>query len=406
MSKTKVVITGMGAVTPVGNNLSATWTELLKQKIAQAPVTLFDVANCRCQQACEIPLTSLDLPVKLSKKQISRLPRASHLAVPAAHEALKQASLEKVSYLPLSLSTTGGGMAFGETFLKKILAKQKRNLLALAARYQLQQLALDLQECLRFSGPSFIVANACASGANAIGHAYHMIQSGQSECILAGGAEALTELIFVGFDCLQASSTELCRPFDKNRSGLILGEAAAFLVLESEASARKRETTILAELIGYGHSTDTHHLTQPAPNGNALVQAMQEACRNEKIEPNEIDYVNAHGTGTPLNDSAEVASFTQFFGDALNRVKISSTKAQIGHTLGAAGAIEAVFTAQALIHQQLPSQANLKNPMSEISTNLVTASQPSQTVNIAMSVNLGFGGSNAALIFRRYEDEK
>ncbi|MEZ5404911.1 MAG: beta-ketoacyl-[acyl-carrier-protein] synthase family protein [Verrucomicrobiia bacterium] len=398
MSKIKVVITGMGAVTPLGNDLSTTWTELIHGKSSQRPVTLFDVSQCRCQSACEAQLPSL--PV--NSKTMSRLSRASRLTIPAAQEALAQAGLSSVSFLPISLSTTGGGMTLGETFLKKVLTHKKGNLLGLVARYQPQQQLLDLQEQLRVSGPSMIVANACASGANAIGHAYDMIQTGQTDYVLTGGAEALTELIFVGFDCLQAASTEACRPFDKNRSGLILGEAAAFLVLESEAYAQKRGAKILAEIIGYGHSTDVHHLTQPAPQGHALVQAMQSACESAKINPQEIHYINAHGTGTPLNDAAETASFTNFFGQTLAQTKISSTKAQIGHTLGAAGAIEAIFATKTLMHQQLPTQINLKNPIPEIASSLATSSRCSQTVHTTMSVNLGFGGSNAALIFRSY----
>ncbi|MBX7157026.1 MAG: beta-ketoacyl-[acyl-carrier-protein] synthase family protein [Verrucomicrobiae bacterium] len=398
MSKTKVVITGMGAVTPLGNDLSTTWTELIHGKSSQRPVTLFDVSQCRCQNACESQLPS----PPINRKTISRLSRASRLAIPAAQEALSQAGLSSLSYLPISLSTTGGGMTFGETFLKKILTHQKGSLLGLVARYQPQQQLLDLQEQLNISGPSMIIANACASGANAIGHAYDMIRAGQTDYVLTGGVEALTELIFVGFDCLQATSTEVCRPFDKNRSGLILGEAAAFLVLESEAYAKKRGAKILAEIIGYGHSTDVHHLTQPAPQGHALFQAMQSACKSAKIDPQEIHYINAHGTGTSLNDSAETASFTHFFGETFAQIKMSSTKAQMGHTLGAAGAIEAIFAAKTLMHQKLPTQINLKNPIPEIASSLVTASDPFQPIHITMSVNLGFGGSNAALVFRRY----
>ena len=393
----KVCVTGMGAITALGKNLPKTWQNLIEKKSAQRAITLFDVSQCRCQQGCEAELPNLK---NLSSKQKSRLSRASYLAIAAAQEALTNASLSP-THLPLSVSTTGGGMAFGEIFLKKTLAHSQKSSLALAARYQPQQQTLDLQNYLNFSGPTCIVANACASGANAIGHAYHLIKSGQSEVVLTGGFEAMTELIFVGFDCLQAASQDCCRPFDQNRSGLILGEGAAFLVLESETSAKKRGAKILAELVGYGHTTDTHHLTQPSPQGQALVQAMQRACALAEIEPSQIRYINAHGTGTPLNDSAEAKSFKSFFGE--HSFYVSSTKAALGHTLGAAGAIEAALTIQALRTNQMPPQIHLQNPMPEMANHLVTTETNLSNFNYAMSVNLGFGGSNAALLFKRYD---
>lgn len=395
----KVCVTGMGAITALGQTLPYTWQNLIQKKSAQRPITLFDVSQCRCQQGCEAELPAL---TQLSSKQLSRLSRASHLAIVAAAEALSEAQLTQEKFLPLSVSTTGGGMTFGEIFLKKTLAHSRNNTLALAARYQPQQQILDLQNYLEFSGSSFIVANACASGANAIGHAYHLIKSGQNEIVLAGGFEAMTELIFVGFDSLQAASSERCRPFDQNRSGLILGEGAAFLVLESETSAQKRGVTILAELVGYGCTTDTHHLTQPSPQGQALTQAMQKACDATKIKPEQIGYINAHGTGTPLNDAAEANSLIQFFGESSSQV--SSTKAALGHTLGAAGAIEAALTIKSLQENKLPPQINLKNPMPEMAPHLVMTEKISSPLSYAMSVNLGFGGSNAALLFKRYED--
>lgn len=395
----KVCVTGMGAITALGQTLPSTWQNLIQKKSAQRPITLFDVSQCRCQQGCEAELPAL---IKLSPKQLSRLSRASHLAIIAATEALSEAQLTQEKFLPLSISTTGGGMAFGEAFLKKTLAYSRSNSFAMAARYQPQQQVLDLQNYLEFSGSSFIVANACASGANAIGHAYHLIKSGQNEIVLTGGFEAMTELIFVGFDSLQAASTECCRPFDQNRSGLILGEGSAFLVLESETSAQKRGATILAELVGYGCNTDTHHLTQPSPQGQALTQAMQKACDATKIKPEQIGYINAHGTGTPLNDAAEAISLIQFFDES--SFQISSTKAALGHTLGAAGAIEAALTIKTLQENKLPPQINLQNPMPEIASYLVTSETNLSSFNYAMSVNLGFGGSNAALLFKSYED--
>ena len=276
------------------------------------------------------------------------------MAIPAAREALFAAGLldkrgrSTIRDLPLSVSTTAGGMAFGEDFVRRVLTGKRSHLLSQVARYLPQQQVLDLQETLGFAGHSVVIANACASGANAIGHAADLISVGEAECVLTGGFEAITELVFVGFDCLQATTTERCRPFDINRSGLLIGEAAAFLVLESAEHAQQRGARVLCELTGYGHTTDFFHLTQPQPEGVALVEVMRAAAEMAGITPAQIGYINAHGTATPVNDGTEAKAYRAFLGDALGATRISSTKAAIGHTLGAAGAIEALFAIAAL----------------------------------------------------------
>jgi 3-oxoacyl-[acyl-carrier-protein] synthase II len=292
-------------------------------------------------------------------------------------------------------------MDFGEKFLRRVLAQNRSHLLSRVSRYLPPQQVLDMQQALGFSGHSVIIANACASGANAIGHAADLISVGAADCVLAGGFEALTELVFVGFDCLQTTSTERCRPFDLNRNGLLLGEAAAFLVLESIDHAARRGATPLCHLTGYGHTTDFFHLTQPAPDGAALLEVMRAAAARAGIAPAQIGYVNAHGTATPLNDGVEAKAYTAFLGDALGSTRISSTKAAIGHTLGAAGAIEALFAIEALRTGCLPPQLNLETPIPEIAPALVRLKISSDNLQHVMSVNLGFGGSNAALIFSR-----
>ncbi len=295
-------------------------------------------------------------------------------------------------------------MAFGESFLRNIVAKKRARLLGDVARYLPQQQILDLQEELGFEGPSTIIANACASGANSIGHAAEMVASGMADCVLTGGFEALTELVFVGFDCLHATSIELCRPFDLKRSGLLLGEGAAFMILETPESAGRRGVKPLGRFSGYGQGTDYFHLTQPQPAGQALVEVMQQAADSAQVPVSEIGYVNAHGTATPVNDGAEAQAYRTFFGESLEKTRISSTKAAIGHTLGAAGSVEALFSIQALLTGQLPPQLNLREPIPEIASVLVKENSPLQTLNHTMSVNLGFGGSNAALLFSRYEN--
>jgi 3-oxoacyl-[acyl-carrier-protein] synthase II len=406
----RVVVTGIGAVTPLGMDFSSTWRRLVAGEDAAAPVTLFDVAGCRCKQAATAQLPELP---DLTQKKLSRLSRASRLALPAVREALANAGLldtqgrSRLAKLEISVSTTGGGMALGEQFLRTMLMQQRvPQEFFRVARYQAQNQVHDLQQYLGFRGPMTIVANACASGANAIGHGADLIRSGQCDCVLVGGFEALTELIYVGFDCLQAMSPERCRPFDVARNGLMLGEAAAFAVLESESHARARGATTLCELAGYGHGTDLHHLTQPHPQGIAAVSAMHQAIAEAGCHVSDIGYVNAHGTGTLLNDTSEGAAFATVFGEhgvIPSRLRISSTKAAIGHTLGAAGSIEALFAIAALQSGQLPPNLNTRQSEPTVAANLVTTGEQQAGMAATLSVNLGFGGSNAALIFKRYE---
>jgi 3-oxoacyl-[acyl-carrier-protein] synthase II len=402
----RVVVTGVGAVTPLGPTFPESWDALIAGRAADAPVPLeiFDATGCRAQRACSARLPELP---GLTRKALSRLSRASRLALPAAREALAQAGLMDRdgrcvrSDLAISVSTTAGGMAFGENFCRDVIFARRAHLYSQVERYLPQQQVLDLQQDLAVSGPSVVMANACASGANAIGHAADMILAGETDCVLAGGFEALCELVFVGFDCLQATTTEKCRPFDLKRSGLMIGEAGAFLVLESRASAEARGATILAELAGYGHSTDFFHLTQPQPAGSVLVEVMRAALREAKLEPAQIGYINAHGTATPVNDGAEAMAYRALLGGSDATTRISSTKAAIGHTLGAAGAVEALFAIAALRTGHLPPQLNLEEPIPELAGALVAPHERRTDLRHVMSVNLGFGGSNAALVFSR-----
>src|SRR5207248_1147223 len=220
-----------------------------------------------------------------------------------------------------------------------------------------QKAVVDAQETLGISAPCRVVANACASGTNAIGHAFECVRSGKYERILTGGYDAISELVFIGFDSLQAATPEKCRPFDRDRSGMVLGEGAALFALENLESARKRGARVLGEIIGYGISTDNHHLTQPDPSGSGPRRAMEQALRSANLSAEEVDYINAHGTATTFNDAAEGKAITELFGG----VPTSSTKSMMGHSLGAAGAIEAVVCLLALQAQLLPPSINFRN---------------------------------------------
>ncbi len=400
MTDESVVVTGMGVVCALGQGIEDTWKNLLAAEDGAGPVTVFDVAGCRCQRAAEVRTKWLEADPACGRK----LSRASRLAIPAARQALAQAGLSDSAArngMALSVATTAGAMQWGEEFLRGLVANRPGGLLRRIARQQPQQQLLDLQDALKFrAGITNIIGNACASGANAIGHAADLLLTGQTEVVLTGGYEALSELLFLGFDCLRATSATSCRPFDENRDGLLLGEGAAFLVLEVADHAARRGAPALARLAGYGHATDLNHLTQPAPDGKALASALRGAARRARVAPAEIGYVNAHGTGTPLNDTAETAAFTDFFGSALADVRVSSTKAALGHALGAAGAIEAIITVQALRSRSLPPQIATRVPMPAMASSLVPAKGwAAPELRCAASVNLGFGGSNAALIF-------
>ena len=404
MNNPTVVITGIGAVTPFGTDVATTWQRLVAGADAQAPVTLFDVAGCRCQRAAQALLPELPY---VAPRRLRRWSRATRLAAPAFREALASANLldatgrSRFSQLTLSVSTTGGAMALGENYLRGLLANRRGpGRIFAVAHYQSHHQILDLQDHFGFRGPVTIIANACASGANAVGHGADLIRAGRADLVITGGYESLSELIYVGFDCLQAMSTDKCRPFDIARNGLMRGEAAAFLVLESAAHARQRGAKILGVVAGYGHSTDVHHLTQPHPRGVALVTAMRQALAQAQLAPADIGYLNAHGTATPLNDASECAAFAELFG-AEAPVRISSTKAAIGHTLGAAGAVEALFALQALRTGELPPNLSVRQAEPAITSRLVNGNERAPSLRATMSVNLGFGGSNAALVFTK-----
>ncbi len=399
----RVVVTGWSCLTALGANTETSWSRLLNQEYARGPISCFPTDGCRVTEGAEVVLPELPW---LPKKAESRLSRASRLALPAAREALQHAGLldpagrSKLGHLEMSLSTTATSMERIEAFVRQVWeGKSPIQQAGRVASYQAQQQVNDLQTFLGFSGPAAVVSNACAGGANSIGHAFDLIRAGLVDIVLTGGYDILCELVFCGFDSLQAMSPDRCRPFDVNRNGLMLGEGAAFLVLESESHARRRGVPILGVLAGYGHTTDTFHLTQPAPDGTPLEKAIRKALEQSATSPSELGYINAHGTGTPFNDRAEAQAFTRCLGANASGVRLSSTKAAIGHTLGAAGSIEAVLCLKTLQTGQIPPQLHTTDP-EPLVANMLARPGALLEKNAALSVNLGFGGSNAALLFK------
>jgi 3-oxoacyl-[acyl-carrier-protein] synthase II len=399
----RVVITGAGIITALGLGWKPNAEGFRAGHTAFRSVSLFDVSRQRAKNAAEVDLPTVLPPTRLSSKQVNRLDRAAALLLLATHEAWQQSGLKPTQNLPLVLGTTAGGMSFGEAYFRQAVQTPHRHHRQpiRAVHYQPQVQARMILDALGCNGPITIVSNACASGSNAIGHAWELIRYGQAECALAGGYDALTELVFSGFDALQALSTTICRPFDARRDGLALGEGAAVLALETLARARRRGAAILGEVVGYGTAIDQHHLTQPHPQGEATLRVMKQACTTAGVTPEDVDYINAHGTGTVLNDSSEALAISEWAGRRAATLPVSSTKASIGHLLGGAGAVEAVICLMTLREQWLPPEMAFETPDPACKFPIVQKPQDAR-VNVALSNSFGFGGVNVSLILRRW----
>jgi len=407
----RVVVTGAGVITALGQGWKANAEGFRLGKRAFRPVSFFDASRNRVKVAAEVDLAEPALAAlratKLTSRQINRLDRGAKMLVLAAQEAWQQAGWQSngngSENIPLVLGTTAGGMLLGEVYYKQAIREPKkmRQQATRSVLYQPQVQARMVYDALGCTGPITVVSNACASGANAVGHAWDLIRSGQAERVLAGGYDALCEMVFSGFDSLQALSPTVCRPFDARRDGLALGEGAAVMTLETLDSARKRGAEILAEVTGYGTSIDQHHLTQPHPQGSTTLAVMKQACANAGITPQDIDYINAHGTGTVLNDSSEAFAISELAGAHAAELPVSSTKASVGHLLGAAGAVEAVVCVMTLRGQWLPPQEIFETPDPACKFPIITRPRDSR-LNTVLSNSFGFGGVNASLVFRRW----
>lgn len=399
----RIVITGAGIFTALGMGWKPNAEGFRAGKSAMRPITLFDASRQRVKTAAEVDLPEAPPPTRLTARQMRRMDRATELLLLAAHEAWQQAGWQASENLPLVLGTTSGGMSLGEAYYRQAIRmpKDARQQATRVQHYQAQRQALDVADAFGFRGPITLIANACASGANSIGHAWDLLRRGHAERVLTGGYDALSQMVFAGFDSLQALSPTQCRPFDARRDGLALGEGAAILALETLDSAKKRNAEILGEIVGYGAATDAHHLTQPHPNGDAALASMTAACAAAKLTPDAIGYINAHGTGTPLNDAAEAAAINRWAGEHAKNIPVSSTKSSIGHLLGAAGSVEAVICLMALREQWLPPTSTLQTL--EPACAFPVVQKPTDAkVEYALTNSFGFGGANASLILRRW----
>lgn len=394
-----VVVTGMGIVSPMGRERTENAAGFRAGRMAFSPVTLFDVSRQRVGTAGQVDLPET-APAGMSRKAWGRMDRGTRLAWLAAREAMAEAGIPG-GEMPMVVGTSAAAMPIGEEYYRQALAGPTRRgaQFRRVETYQAQRQMTDMARELGVHGPIRIISNACASGANAIGQAFHLVRSGRADRVLAGGYDALCQLVFAGFDTLQAlSASGIPRPFDAARDGLALGEGASFLVVESAVSAKARGARVIAEILGYGAATDLHHLTQPHPQGDAALLTMQAACAMAQLAPEQIDYINSHGTGTPLNDIAEGNAIQRWAGEAVGGIRVSSTKSAIGHLLGGAGAVESVISLLVLEGQWLPASLNVREADAVCTFDLVRAPREA-VVSRVLTNSFGFGGANATLVF-------
>jgi 3-oxoacyl-[acyl-carrier-protein] synthase II len=410
--KTRVVVTGLGAVTPLGNSVSEYWRAICEGRSGVGPITRFDPKRLDCRIAAEVKVFD---PLKvIEKKELKKLDLFIQYAIVAGVEAVESA---KIDFSQVDPTRAGALVGSGIGGILSILEWHKVLLDKGPSRvspFFVPSLIVNMasgQLSIRYKlkGPNSSVVTACATGNHAIGDAFRIIQRGEADLMVAGGSEAIIdELPIGGFAQMKALSTRndeptrASRPFDADRDGFVPGEGAGLVVLESADHARRRGARIYAEIVGYGMTADAYHMTAPDPDGDGAVRAMAAALRDAGLRPEEVGYINAHGTSTPYNDKTETLAIKQVFGEHARRLAVSSTKSMTGHLLGAAGGIEAIATVLALQHGVLPPTINYEKPDPECDLDYVPNTARKAEVDAAISNGFGFGGTNATLAFRRW----
>lgn len=398
-----VVVTGVGIVTALGTDRQATWEALLSGTTGIRPLTLFDTTGYRSQIAAQVDAAGLELAGVPEQAQ-RHASRATLMALAAAKEALAQAALAPAPGAPWPVVFGGGaaGLWEAEGFFAHRL-RQGRKARGLTEFLEVPQdvVADRIALAWQLTGERITITTACSSSSLAVGVAAERIASGEAEVVLAGGADALCRLTFAGFNSLRAVDTEPAKPFDRRRQGLSLGEGAAVLILEEENHARRRGAKPLARILGYGATNDAFHMTQPEPTGSAWARTVRAALAHAAVPPENVGYINAHGTATEQNDPAECAAYLQVFADHLPRIPVSSIKGAIGHCLCAAGGIEAAVTVLALHHGVLPPTANFREPDPACPVDPIPGCARKQQVEVALSSSFAFGGNSAVLVLGR-----
>jgi 3-oxoacyl-[acyl-carrier-protein] synthase II len=412
--KTRVVVTGLGCVSPIGNNVPESWAALLAGKSGAAPITLFDASQHKTRFAAEVK--GFDPVGMFGSREARKMDRFAQFATAAALEALEQAGLKiDESNRDRVGIVVGSGIGGIMTLLENVETLRERGPERVSPFLIPMMISDSAAGLLAIRtgarGPNMALATACATGTNALGEAAAMIQRGAADAIIAGAAEAgIVAVAMAGMNVMTALSTRndeperASRPFDKDRDGFLMGEGAGIVILESLESARARGAKVLCEFTGYGTSDDAHHISAPAENGAGAAISMQLALKDAGLKPEDIEYINAHGTSTPLNDKSETAAIKTVFGEHAYGVPISSTKSMTGHLLGASGGLEAVFCARVLQENIIPPTINYETPDPVCDLDYVPNQPRKAAPRHVMSNSFGFGGHNATLILSRFED--
>lgn len=412
-NKTRVVVTGLGAITPVGNDVASFWQGLKDKKVGIAPITYFDTTDYKAKLAGEVK--DFDPKKYMDPKAARRMEPFSQYAVAAAGEAIAQAGLDMEKEDPFRVGTSIGSgigsLQAMEREHKKMLEKGPNRVNPLLVPMMISNMAVgNVAMHYGLKGKSINVVTACATGTNSIGEAFRSIQYGEADVMVAGGTEsAITPLGMAGFAVLTALSTNddpetASRPFDKDRDGFVMGEGAGIVVLESLEHAQKRGAKILAEVVGYGGSNDAFHITSPAEDGSGAAYAMEMALKDAGIAPEKIDYINAHGTSTHHNDLFETMAVKKALGDHAYKVKINSTKSMIGHLLGAAGGVEFIACVKSIEDGFVHATAGLKEAGEGCDLDYTMGEGVPMDIHYALTNSLGFGGVNASLVIKKFED--
>lgn len=409
----RVVVTGMGCISPLGNTVKETWESLLAGRSGAGPITLFDASRHKTRFAAEVK--GFDAASIFGNREARKMDRFTQFATAASLEALEQAGLKidesNRDRVGILIGTGIGGIG---TLMEQVEVLRERGPERVSP-FLVPMMISDsaagmLAIRLGARGPNMALATACASGNNAIGEAMEMIRRGVADIMIAGASEAsLVPLAMAGMNVMGALSTRnddpltASRPFDKDRDGFLMGEGAGILILEEIEHAQARGANILCELIGYGTTDDAHHISAPAENGAGAAMSMKLALEDADLQVTDVDYINAHGTSTPLNDKSETAAIKTVFGEQAYNIPISSTKSMTGHLLGASGAVEAVFTILAMREGTIPATINYQTPDPECDLDYVPNQPRKSVIRRAMSNSFGFGGHNATLVFGQFE---
>ncbi len=409
----RIVVTGLGLLTSVGNDVASSWEALCQGKSGVAEIEGYDTSRYRVHFGAQIK--NIDLSLYMDRKEIRRADPYEHMAIATSKQALEHAGLQitekNADDIGVYIGSGIGGMWTLHDGFKVLFERGPDRISPFLVNMMIVDGAPGMVSIMTGAkGPNWAAVSACATSGNTVGEAWETIRRGDSKAMIAGGSEkGITPIAMAAFDNMHALSRRnddpqgASRPFDATRDGFVMGEGAAMLILEDLEFAKARGATILAEIVGYGSTGDAYHVTEPAPGGEGLVRAMRRALQKAGLRPDQVDYINAHGTSTPYNDRTETQAIKTCFGEHAYRLAISSTKSMIGHTLGAAGAVEAVISVMTILTGVIPPTINLHHPDPECDLDYVPNEARHATVNIAMSNSMGFGGHNTCLIFKRYE---